>query len=76
MITSEELDADALTQEERIAALKAAKGVHRAAFEKARKRRQVQELAAFFAKDDGEGDADESREMGEVTEFDDDGGGL
>lgn len=63
MSAAEEFDPNVLTREERIAALKAG-----------HKRWRVAELAAFFAKDDE--DTDESHEMGEVVEFDDDGGGL
>jgi hypothetical protein len=54
----------------RFAAMKAAKGLHRAAFEKARARRRLAERAAFFTDDD----TDEAQEMADVMEFDDQGG--
>lgn len=56
----------------RLAAMKAAKGLHRAAFEKARARRQQAELAAFYATEND--DTDEAQEMADVMDFDDQGG--
>lgn len=53
----------------RLAAMKAAKGKHREAFEKARARRRLAERAAFFEDDDTE-----AQEMADTMEFDDQGG--
>lgn len=49
--------------------MKAAKGKHREAFEKARARRRLAERAAFFEDDDTE-----AQEMADTMEFDDQGG--